>query len=96
MDILLDPNSDENIILYNENDEPVEFEQIAIIVYKKKGYALLHPVESEKHGISEDEALVFQLHRNEGGDPYLTLEEDEKIIEAVFKQYDKLYKEENN
>ena len=95
IELLLDPEYEDNIILYNERDEAVEFEQVAIIVYKKNTYAILHPVDGEKHGVGEDEALVFKLHRNYEGDAQLLLESDEKIIDAVFEKYYKLYDEEN-
>ena len=45
---ILDENNIDNIVLYNENDEPFEFEQIAIIPLedgeKQSLYAILLPV----------------------------------------------------
>lgn len=95
LDKLLDKDNDDNVILYNEKDEAVEFEQVALIVYKKKAYAILHPVEGEKHGIDDDEALVFEIQKDRDGDSRFVLVEDEAIIDAVFKRYDKMYDEEN-
>ena len=95
LDAILDKNNDDNIILYNEKNEAVEFEQVALIVYKRKPYAILHPVEGEKHGVAEDEALVFQISKDKDGDSSFVLEEDEDIIDAVFAKYDKMYEEEN-
>ena len=92
---LLDEDNDDNIILYNEKDEAVEFEQVALIVYKKKAYAILHPVEGKDHGVDDDEALVFELTRDRDGDSRFELVEDDAIIDAVFEKYNKLYDEEN-
>ena len=59
---ILDENNVDNIVLYNEKDEPFEFEQIAIIPLengdKQDLYSILLPV-TPLAGISEDEAVVF-------------------------------------
>ena len=95
LDQLLDKENDDNVILYNEKDEAVEFEQVALIVYKKKAYAILHPVEGKEHGVDEDEALVFEIQKDRDGDSRFVLVEDEAIIDAVFERYNKMYDEEN-
>ena len=46
IDMLLDENNTENIKLYNEENQEVEFEQIALIPIEDKTYAILYVVMS--------------------------------------------------
>ena len=41
IDAIYDENNEENIVLYNENDEPVEFEQIAVIPIEDNVYVIV-------------------------------------------------------
>ena len=63
IDMLLDEKNVENIKLYNEDNQEVEFEQIALIPLEDKTYAILKPTESME-GIGDDEALVFVIDEN--------------------------------
>ena len=89
---LLDPNDESNIILYDENEEEVEFEQIAIIPVKEEVYAILKPVKTLED-LKEDEALVFSLEETEEGEELLNVVEDDDIIDIVFDEYDKMFDE---
>ena len=93
---ILDENNTENIVLYNEKDEPFEFEQIAIIPLengeKQDLYAILLPV-TPLAGISEDEAVVFEVNEKEN---VIRVCEDESIIDQVLTEYEKLLDEGNN
>lgn len=84
IDILLDEDNSENIILYGEDGEAIECEQIAIIELDGVTYALLHPLDAE--GLADDEALVFAIDES-GDEPLLRLEDNEDIIDAVFEEY---------
>ena len=84
IDILMDENNSENIILYGEDGEAIECEQIAVIELDGITYALLHPLDAE--GLADDEALVFAVDES-GDDPMLRLEDNEDIIDAVFTEY---------
>lgn len=88
IEALFDENNSENIILYNEKEEPVEFEQIAVIPLEEKIYAILKPT-MEIEGVKDDEAFAFEIVEIDGV-PNLRLEEDEKVIDQVFDAYDKL------
>lgn len=90
---LLDPNDESNIILYDENEEEVEFEQIAIIPVKEEVYAILKPVKPLED-LEEDQALVFALEETEEGEELLNVVEDDDIIDIVFDEYDKMFDEE--
>ena len=89
IDALFDANNQENIVLYNEKDEPIEFEQIAIIPLESAVYAILKPVEKTE-GIADDEAFVFEVVEDEEEGDSVKLVEDEKLIDAVFAEYNKL------
>ena len=57
---LMDENNVENIILYSENNEQLEFEQIALIPIDGDLYAILRPVPTPEW-MRPDEALVFEV-----------------------------------
>ena len=85
IDMLLDENNNENIVLFNEDNQKVEFEQIALVPIDSRVYALLKPV-LHIDGIGEDEALVFTIEEIDGEDCLVIVEEDE-IIDKVFEEY---------
>lgn len=91
VEALLDPDNDDNIILYNEKDEAVEFIQIAIISLNNNLYPILKPAQPME-GVSEDEALVFVISEVDGEEALL-LESDDAIIDAVFEDYYRLLRE---
>ena len=91
IDALFDENNTDNIVLYNEKEEPVEFEQIAIIPIEENVYAILKPV-AEIEGVKEDEAFAFEIVTFDDEES-LRLVEDEKVIDKVFAEYDKLVDE---
>ena len=76
--------------MYNENDEPYEFEQIAVIPLnngdKQDLYAILLPV-TPLAGIEEDEALVFEVNEREN---VVRVCADDAIIDQVMTEYEKL------
>ena len=78
IDMLLDENNTENIKLYNEDNQEVEFEQIALVPIENKTYAILKPA-TVMEGIADDEALVFVIDEIDDED-CLVIVEDDKII----------------
>ncbi len=90
---LLDPENDDIITLFDENEKPVDFEQIALIPYQDKLYAILKPAKP-MDGVAEDEAIVFAFDEDdENDDQLLVVEEDDAIIDEVFAIYNKLLDE---
>ena len=89
---LLDENNNENIVLFDENDNATEFEQVALIPLEDKTYAILKPVTKIKD-VNDDEAFVFVLEEGEDED-LLEICTDPKIIDEVFNEYYDLLKEE--
>ena len=87
---ILDENNLDNIVLYNEQDEPFEFEQIAVIPLnngdKQDLYAILLPI-TPLSGIEEDEALVFEVNEREN---VVRVCADDAIIDQVMAEYERL------
>jgi len=89
---LLDPKDSSNIVIYDEANKPVEFEQIALIPVKENVYVILKPVK-KMEGVGEDEAIVFALETDEDEDEVLSVVEDDAVIDGVFEEYYKMVKE---
>lgn len=90
IDMILDDDCTENIILYNEDNQPVEMEQIAVMNIDDVIYVILRPL--EEGVLAEDEALVFSLTEGEE-ESSLELCEDEAIVDLVFEEYYKMLRE---
>lgn len=92
IEAILDTEDNSSIILFDEKDNEIEFEQIAVIPGKKCVYTVLKPVVLME-GVKDDEALVFILEEDANGEDTISVVTDEKIIEKVFKDYYKLLDE---
>lgn len=91
IDMLLDENCSDPIVLFDENNEEVAFDQIAVIPLNGDVYAILKPL-GDFEGVAEDEALVFVIAEEDDEDVLQVVEEDE-IVDAVFAQYYEMLKE---
>ena len=92
IDMLLDENNNENIKLFNENNEEIEFEQIALVPIDGKTYAILKPA-AEMEGVADDEALVFGIDEIDGEECFVIVEDD-AVIDKVFAEYYEMLKAE--
>lgn len=80
VEIILDENNEENVTLsYGENDEEVEFEQVAVVELDDDVFAILHPLDVIE-GIEEEEVLVFKIDK---ANKSIELVEDQEIINEV-------------
>ena len=86
---------DDIITLTSENNEEIDFVNIAQIVYQSKIYAILQPVEL-LDGMDEDEAFVFEVETDEEGQNSYTIVTDDEIVDEVFSRYNPLLEEELN
>lgn len=80
---------EENVItLYDEEENPVEFYEIACVELNDKYYGLMQPVEPME-GLGEDEAVIFEIQQAEDGseEDFFVPLYDEEILEAVFNEY---------
>lgn len=80
--------NDDIVTLTASNGEEIDFVEIAGINYRGKFYAILQPVELLE-GMSDDEALVFEVTRTNGRDNF-NIELNDSIIDGVFKEYNRL------
>lgn len=83
---------DDIVTLLSATGEEIDFIEIAGIAHNGNFYAILQPVELIP-GMSDDEALVFKVSRAENGEDKFEIELDDDIIDAVFKEYNRLLDE---
>ncbi len=88
---ILDEKNTENIILYDAENKPIEFEQVALIPLESTGllYAILIPV-TPMQGVNEGEGVLFEIDEEKGD---LDIVRDDKIIDEVLTVYQKLIEE---
>ncbi len=86
IDILLDEDNKDPIVLVDGNGRRLSFEQIAVIPYNDKLYAILKPIDHIDN-VEDDEAIVFYVQEERGKDPVLMVETDEKVAIDVFEEY---------
>lgn len=89
---ILDENNEDNIILFDEDNNPVEFEQVAVIPMDDSVYVILVPV-TPMEGVGEDEGVVFVIEEDDEGEALLSLVVEDDVIDAVFNEYDSLLEE---
>ena len=77
---LLDEDNTEIIELQPEGGEKVQFEQIGVVRYESKLYAILRPLE-----LKEEQVVVFRL--DEEDEENLELVTDENIAKNVLEVY---------
>lgn len=75
------------ITLYDDDENPVEFYEIACVELDDKFYGLLQPVEPME-GLGEDEAIIFEIKsgKDDEEDMFVPIG-DEQILENVFSEY---------
>lgn len=75
------------ITLFDEDNSPIEFYEIASVEYKEKFYEILQPVE-QLEGLEEDEAVIFEYEVDEvTSDKVFKPVFDEKLLNEVFSTY---------
>lgn len=88
---LLDEENDETVYLKSDVDESIQaFEQMALIAYDKKLYAILVRKEDYDSGNIENAGLVFEVDEKRQKLDEVT---DDNIIFEVFDLYDKMFEE---
>ena len=77
---------EEIITLYDDNDNPVDFNEVAVVEYQGDFYALLQPVEPIE-GLGEDEAIIFKVVQKDDETDEFEPVTDESVLDAVFNEY---------
>lgn len=80
VDRLLDADDIGPLELFTDEGEPVEFEQVAVIVYDEMPYTILHPVEG-----NENEVFVFEFY--DDSEETISVIEDKKLAQNVLDEY---------
>ena len=88
---ILDENNMDNVVLYDEENKPIEFEQVAVIPLDNDEllYAILIPI-TPMQGVNEGEGVVFAIDEAKHD---INVINDEKKIDAVLSVYQKLIEE---
>ena len=86
---------DDTVTLTSNNGEEINFDVIAVIqlLTRYEGdYAILVPEKGTPgcEDMGDDEALVFKVVEQEGGEADFTIVMEDEIVEAVFKKYHQL------
>lgn len=85
IDQILDEKNMENVILYDAENKPIEFEQVALIPLERtaKLYAIMIPV-TPMQGVNEGEGVLFVIDEIKGD---IEIERDDAIIDEVLTIY---------
>lgn len=94
---ILDPRNNEQIVLYAADSSEIRFDQVALVPIgegdKSKLYSILKPL-TKIDGIKANEAIVFAIIVDQKTDQfYLAPEEDQAVVDEVFKKYMALFEE---
>lgn len=77
---------DEVITLYDDENKPVDFYEVAVVEFEEQLYALLQPVEALE-GVEEDEAIIFHIVEQNDKEDLFEPVLDERVLEEVFDEY---------
>lgn len=82
---ILDEKNTDNIVLFDENQKPIEFEQVALIPLDRTNtlYAILIPV-TPMQGVGEGEGVLFAIDEAKGD---VEIVHDDQIIDEVLEIY---------
>ena len=85
---ILDENNMDNVVLYDADNKPIEFEQVAVIPLERTGmlYAIMIPV-TPMQGVSEGEGVLFVIDELKGT---IDIERDDATIDEVLSIYQTL------
>ncbi|MBO5954408.1 MAG: hypothetical protein J6Q13_00385 [Clostridia bacterium] len=85
---ILDEKNMDNVILYDAENKPIEFEQVAVIPLERTGllYAIMIPV-TPMQGVGEGEGVLFVIDEINGS---IDIERDDATIDEVLSIYQTL------
>ena len=91
IDQILDEKNDDNVILYDDEHKPIEFEQVALIPLESnnKLYAILIPT-TPMQNVEEGEGVLFEIDEEKRD---ISVVNDENIIDEGLTIYEKLVSE---
>lgn len=85
LDQILDPDNNEPLVVYSENDDEMRLAQVAVIPLGVSLYLIAQPLDDPN--VADDEALVFEVNTDEDSDEILVIVEDDLVVDVVFEHY---------
>ncbi len=79
-------NGEEIVTLYDDQNNGIDFYEIAVVEREEEFYALLQPVE-EMEGIEDGDVLIFQVIEQEDGEETFKSVDDEAVMNEVFEEF---------
>ena len=95
---ILDENNADNVTLYDPDNKPIEFEQIALIPIENQTtkfddlYAIMIPV-TPMQGVNEGEGVIFKIDAKARD---VEVVNDQNLIDRIIDIYQKLLDEGEN
>ena len=88
---ILDENNTDNIVLFDDQQNPITFEQVALIPLDRTNalYAILIPI-TPMQGVNEGEGVLFEVDEQKQS---LEVVNDQQIIDEVLEVYQALLDE---
>lgn len=85
---ILDEKNMENVVLYDADNKPIEFEQVAVIPLERTGllYAIMIPL-TPMQGVNEGEGVLFVIDELKGS---IDIERNDSTIDEVLSIYQTL------
>ena len=85
---ILDENNTENIVLFDDQQNPITFEQVALIPLDRTNalYAILIPI-TPMQGVNEGEGVLFEIDEQKQS---LEVVSDQQIIDDDLEVYQAL------
>ena len=85
---ILDENNTENIVLFDDQQNPITFEQVALIPLDRTNalYVILIPI-TPMQGVNEGEGVLFEIDEQKQS---LEVVSDQQIIDDVLEVYQAL------
>lgn len=83
---------DDIITLTSANGEDIDFREIAGVAFEGNFYVILQPVELFE-GMDDNDVFVFRVSYGPDGDDNFQVISDDRIIENVLNQYNKMLEE---
>ena len=82
---ILDENNTDNVVLYDAENKPIEFEQVALIPLERTGmlYAILIPV-TPMQGVNPGEGVIFVIDEEVRD---IEIERDQDTIDEILTIY---------
>lgn len=79
-------DDEEIVTLYDDQGNPVDFYEIAVIEYEDNLYALLQPAE-ELEGVGDDEAIICRIEEQDDETDVFMPVDSEELMQKVFDEY---------